>query len=165
MWAVIKFDKKKFHLLKEDLNKKLGNDYIIYRPKSIIQTYKNNKLVNKDTYLLNDYLFCFHRKFKKEHIFTELKFLRGLKYFLNGFKEYQNDLEKFINKCKKLENKNGFITGNLFEVNVNSNYKFLSGPFAEKIFNIVSCQNNNLNILIGEIKTKINKKDFLFKPI
>ena len=47
MWAVIKFDKKKFHLLKEDLKKKLVNDYIIYRPKSIIQTYKNNKLVNK----------------------------------------------------------------------------------------------------------------------
>ena len=165
MWAVIKFDKKKFHFLKEDLKKKLGNDYIIYRPKSIIQTYKNNKLVTKDTYLLNDYLFCFHKKFNKEHILIELKFLRGLKYFLNGFKEYQNDLEKFINKCKKLENKNGYITRNLFDVNVNTNYKFLSGPFVEKIFNIVSFQNNNLNILIGEIKTKINKKDFLFKPI
>ena len=105
------------------------------------------------------------KKFNKEHILIELKFLRGLKYFLNGFKEYQNDLEKFINKCKKLENKNGYITRNLFDVNVNTNYKFLSGPFVEKIFNIVSFQNNNLNILIGEIKTKINKKDFLFKPI
>ena len=165
MWAVIKFDKKKFHFLKEDLKKKLGNDYIIYRPKSIIQTYKNNKLVTKDTYLLNDYLFCFHKKFSKEHILIELKFLRGLKYFLNGFKEYQNDLEQFINKCKKLENKNGYITRNLFELNVNTNYKFLSGPFVEKIFNIVSFQNNNLNILIGDIKTKINKKDFLFKHI
>ena len=29
-------------------------------------------------------------RFEKEHIFTELKFLRGLKYFLNGFKQSQN---------------------------------------------------------------------------
>lgn len=165
MWAVIKFDKKKIHFLKEDLKYKLGSDYIIYRPKSIIQIYKNNKLINKDVYLLNDYLFCFHKKFKKENILIELKFLRGLKYFINGFKEYQSDLKNFINKCKKLENENGYITDNLFELNVNTNYKFLSGPFVEEIFNIVSIKKNNLNILLGQIKTKINKKDFLFKPI
>ena len=33
MWAVIKFDKKKFSLLKNDLSKKLGNDLKLYVPK------------------------------------------------------------------------------------------------------------------------------------
>ena len=88
-----------------------------------------------------------------------------MKYFLSGFKEFQVDLKNFINKCKELENEKGFITGNLFEINEHSNYKFYSGPFVEKIFKILNFNNNNLNILIGNIKTRINKKDFLFKPI
>ena len=44
MWTVLKFDKKNLGLLKEDLNKKLGQDYKIYIPKLRIQKYKNNKL-------------------------------------------------------------------------------------------------------------------------
>ncbi len=157
--------KKKFHLLKEDLKKKLGNEHVLYRPKIIRQVYKKNKLINREAYILGDYLFCFHKNFEKEDVIKQLKFLRGLKYFLSGFKEFQIDLKNFINKCKELENKKGFITGNLFEINEHSNYKFYSGPFVEKIFKIVNFNNNNLNILIGNIKTRINKKDFLFKPI
>ena len=165
MWTVIKFDKKKFHLLKEDLKKKLGNEHVLYRPKIIRQVYKKNKLINREAYILGDYLFCFHKNFEKEDVIKQLKFLRGLKYFLSGFKEFQIDLKNFINKCKELENEKGFITGNLFEINEHSNYKFYSGPFVEKIFKIVNFNNDNLNILIGNIKIKINKKDFLFKPI
>ena len=165
MWTVLKFDKKNLSLLKKDLSDKLGKDFQIYIPKLIIQKYKNNKLVNKEFNLLGDYLFCFHKNFEKEDVIKQLKFLRGLKYFLSGFKEFQIDLKNFINKCKELENEKGFITGNLFEINEHSNYKFYSGPFVEKIFKIVNFNNNNLNILIGNIKTRINKKDFLFKPI
>ena len=39
MWVVAKFDKKNFHLLKEDFKKKIGVAYIIYRPKILIQKY------------------------------------------------------------------------------------------------------------------------------
>ena len=32
MWAILKFDRKNFHILKGDL-KKIGEDCIFYRPK------------------------------------------------------------------------------------------------------------------------------------
>ena len=58
MWSVIKFDKKNYHLFKEDLKKKIGNNCIIYRPKILIQKFKNNKLIKKEINLLGDYIFC-----------------------------------------------------------------------------------------------------------
>ncbi len=165
MWTVIKFDKKNFNLLKEDLRKKMGEELIIYRPKILIQKYKNNKLINKEVDILGDYLFCFHKNFDQRSVINKLQFCRGLKYFLDGFKEFQADLKNFINKCKKLEDKKGYVSQSLFEITLNSRYKFSSGPFAEKIFKIINLQKNTINILIGNLKTKINKKEFLFNPI
>ena len=70
MWTIIKFDKKNLALLEQDLKKKLGDDLEIYIPKLRIQKYKKNKLVNKEIYLLGDYLFCFHKnlKFKENKV-------------------------------------------------------------------------------------------------
>ena len=48
MWAVIKFDKKNFHLLKEDFLKKIGKEFIIYRPKILIQKYKKDQIQPKE---------------------------------------------------------------------------------------------------------------------
>ena len=70
MWTVFKFEKKEFHLLKEDLKKKIGPDYIIYRPKVAIHKYKNNKLVHKEVDILGDYLFCYHKNFEKKGLFA-----------------------------------------------------------------------------------------------
>ena len=50
-------------------------------------------------------------------------------------------------------------------MNINSNYKFLTGPFAEKIFKIISLQKNKINILMGNLKTTIDKKEFFFNPV
>ena len=165
MWAVIKFDKKNFHLLKEYLQKKIGKDCVIYRPKILIQKYKNNKLINKEVDILGDYLFCFHKNFSKKSTINQLKFSRGLKYFLDGFIEFQLDIKNFIEKCKNLEDSKGYISQNLFEININSNYRFSSGPFAGKIFKIINFQKNKINILTGNLKTTINKKEFLFNPV
>ena len=121
MWAVIKFDKKNFHILKEYFQKKIGKDCVIYRPKILIQKYKNNKLINKEIDILGDYLFCFHKNFSKKSTINQLKFSRGLKYFLDGFIEFQLDVKNFIEKCKNLEDSKGYISQNLFEINVNSN--------------------------------------------
>ena len=165
MWVVVKFDKKNFHLLKGDFKKKIGTSYIIYRPKILIQKYKNNKLINKEIDILGDYLFCFHKNFNKKSIVTQAQFSRGLKYFLEGFSGFQIDIKNFIERCKKLEDKKGFISQSLFEININTKYKFTSGPFAEKIFKIISFQRNKINILMGSLKTTISKKEFLFNPI
>ena len=165
MWAVIKFDKKNFHLLKEYFQKKIGKDCVIYRPKILIQKYKNNKLINKEVDILGDYLFCFHKNFSNKSTINQLKFSRGLKYFLDGFIEFQIDVRNFIEKCKNLEDSKGYISQNLFEININSNYKFSSGPFAEKIFKIIDLQRDKICILLGNVKTTIDKKKFLFSPV
>ncbi len=165
MWTIIKYDKKNLDLLLQDLKKKMGNDFVIYRPKMQLKKFYNNKLIIKPIDLLGDYIFCFHRNFENRHFINNLKFCRGLKYFLDGFKEFQSDITKFIERCKKYENKDGFITRSLFEINLETNYKFLSGPFAEKIFKIIKFKENKINIMMGNFKTTVNRKDFLYTPI
>jgi hypothetical protein len=165
MWTVIKSDKKKFSFLKRDLKDKLGQDTIIYSPKILIDKFKKNKKINTEFNLLGDYIFCYHKKLCNPLIINSLKFSRGLKYFLGGFITSQNEIIEFIEGCKKLENKNGYITQNIFEALVNKKYKFSSGPFTNQIFKIINMQKDKISISIGNLKTRINKKEFLFYPV
>ena len=48
---------------------------------------------------------------------------------------------------------------------MNKIYKFTWGPFTQKIFKIINLNKDKIDILIGNIKTRINKKKFLFKPV
>ena len=165
MWMIIKFDKKKLEFLKRDFKDKLGDDFITYNPKFFFQKNINNKRINKEFNLLGDYLFCFHKNFKNQETLSNLKFTRGLKYFLNGFIQSQEEIKKFIKRCKDSEDKKGYLTQNFFELYVNSKYQFVSGPFTEMIFKIIDLQKNKINILLGDIKTTIKKKQFLFSPL
>tara|TARA_B100000029_G_scaffold122774_1_gene116360 strand:+ start:467 stop:964 length:498 start_codon:yes stop_codon:yes gene_type:complete len=165
MWTILKFDKKNLALLERDLKKKLGNDLKIYIPKLRIQKYKKNKLISKDINLLGDYLFCFHKNLEFKNTLNSLRFTVGLKYFLEGFVESQKDIEKFISKCKDSENQDGFLSRNFFDLDLSRKYKFSSGPFADKIFQIINLQKNKIKILMGNIKTTIREKEFLFTPI
>ena len=54
---------------------------------------------------------------------------------------------------------------NFFDKQEVSKYKFMSGPFVNKIFQITNIQHNKIKILIGDLKTTINKKEFLFSRI
>ena len=83
---------------------------------------------------------------------------------LEGFKEFQTDIKTFIQKCKNLEDRKGYISQSLFDININSDYKFTTGPFTEQIFRIIEIQKNKVNIMLGKVKTTINHKDFLFSP-
>ncbi len=165
MWTIVKIDKKKLNFFKDDLAKKLGSQCIFYSPKLIVQKYKNTKLINKEFHLLGDYIFCFHNEFRNPLTICKLKFTKGLKYFLNGFSQSQNEISDFVAKCKEAENQKGYLSINFCDLQNNKNYKFASGPFTEKIFKIINLQKNNIEILIGNIKTKINKKKFLINPI
>ncbi|MAW17731.1 MAG: hypothetical protein CMJ01_04175 [Pelagibacteraceae bacterium] len=165
MWIVIKFDKKKLDYLKKDFKKKFSKELNYYIPKIIIQKYQKNALVKKEQNLLDDYMFCYHEDFKKTGSLNKLKFLRGLKYFLEGFYQSQEDIKNFINVCRNLENKRGYLSQNIFDLKINSNYKFSSGPFCEMIFKIIDLQKNKIKILLGNLNTTISKKEFLFKPI
>mgnify|MGYP001313076202 CR=1 FL=1 len=165
MWTIIKFDKKNLEFLKKDFKEKLGEGFSIYSPKLLVQKYKKGKLISKEFNLLGDYLFCFHKNFDDFQTIEKLKFTKGLKYFLTGYIQSQNEIRKFIKKCKNSENNKGYLSQNFFEIYVNSKYKFVSGPFAEMIFKIISLQKNKINILLGNMKTIVNKDEFLFNPL
>lgn len=164
MWTIIKVDLKNLEFLKNEFKKKVGEDVKIYSPKLFIEKYKKNKLIGKELNLLGDYLFCYHTQFKNHEIINFLKFTKGLKYFLSGFSQSQKDIEKFIHKCKESENKNGYLTQSFYEICKNTNYRFSSGPFTEKIFKIINLQKNKIDILLGNIKITTDKKEFSFIP-
>lgn len=165
MWTIVKIDKKRLNFFKDDITKKLGSGCIFYSPKLIVQKYKNSRLINKEFNLLGDYIFCFHSEFKNPLTLCKLKFTKGLKYFLSGFLQSQNEISDFVTKCKRAEDKKGYLSINFCDLKSNKNYKFVSGPFTEKIFKIINLQKNNIEILMGNIRTKINKKKFLISPI
>ena len=87
------------------------------------------------------------------------------KCVLNGFIQSQEEIKEFINKCKDAENNKGYLTQNFFELCINTKYKFISGPFADTIFKIIGIQKNKMNILLGDIKTTINKTEYLFNRL
>ena len=165
MWTKIKFDKKKLSFFKKELKNKIGNESIIYSPKLLIKKIKKKKLQKKEYEILGDYLFCHHENFNKVNFLKQLNFVKGVKYFLNGFQLCQNEIEKFIDKCKNLEDDSGYITQNLYEEEINKYYRFSSGPFINEIFKIVQLQKNKIDILMGNLKTTINKKEYIFKPV
>jgi len=165
MWTVIKIDRKKLCFLKEELRRNFGDGSIIYSPKLLIEKFKKNKLHKKEHDILGDYLFCYHEKFKESSLLKQLNFLRGVKYFLEGFQTSQNEIKTFIERCKNLENQSGYISQSLYQEQINKHYKFSSGPFTDKIFKIIQLQKNKIDILMGNLKTTINKRDYLFSPL
>ena len=165
MWIIIKFNKKKLSSLKDDFKKKLGNNCVFYQPKTKIQRYNKNKLRELEFPLLGNYIFCYHENFNNYNILSNLKFSKGLDYILNGSKQSQNEIVSFISRCKSLTDNSGFISKSLFDLKINTNYRFNTGPFVEKIFKIIDLQKNKINILLGNVKTTLNKKDFLFSQI
>lgn len=165
MWTVIKYEKKSFGFLIQELKKKVGDDLIVYNPKLKFQKFINHKLISKSSNLIGDYVFCYHKKFEKKSFLQTLKFCRGLKYFLDGYLEFQSQIISFIKKCKYSEDSKGFISQSFYEIDFYKDYKFLSGPFSEKVFKIIGLKKNRINVLVGNLKTTVDKKDFLFSPV
>ena len=85
MWTVIKLDQKKINLFKEDLKKKVGDEFKLYLPKLKVEKFSKKKIFKKDINLLGDYVLCFLPNYNDYKTINNLKYLRGLKYFLNGF--------------------------------------------------------------------------------
>ena len=164
MWTILKIDKKKFKLLKLDFEKKLGKEFKFYNPKIKIQKFQKNNYKDFEVDILGNYLFCFHKSFEKKNVMSSLQYSRGLKYFLEGFTQSQCEINLFINKCKNYEDDNGFLSSSFYSICFDKNYKFFSGPFAERIFKVINLQKNKIEILMGQIKTTIDRKNFLFKP-
>ena len=64
-----------------------------------------------------------------------------------------------------MESHDGFIKGNFFNVCLDKSYKFISGALSGTLFKILDLSKNEMNILIGGTKVKMNrKKSYLFNP-
>ena len=68
----------------------------------MINKFKNNKLIKIEEFILGDYIFCYHEKFKKTSSINEVRFLKGLDYFLSGYNQNQTEIIKFIDYKKDL---------------------------------------------------------------
>lgn len=166
MWAIIKIDKKKINFFKEDFIKFFDSNFKIYTPKIKIKNIKKNNLkFSREVPILGDYIFCFHKSLASTKKLTYIKRFRGLKSFIAGHLQNQKEITHFIEKCKNNEDKDGYLIQDFFEKELNKSYEFLSGPFVNSIFKIISLQKNKLQASIGNIKTTISTKDILFKPI
>ena len=164
MWVVAKYDRKKTNFFIEDLKKKLKNDVVIYNPRVKVEKFHKKKIISKEFNILGDYIFCYNPKFKNQKILSALKFTKGLKYFLNGFYKSQKELKEFINKCKKSEDKNGFISADFFDIEINKKYIFNNGPLTNLIFQVLEVQKTKFKILMSD-KIATIRKGFLFSTL
>jgi len=166
MWVVAKIKGKELENFKKNLVKESKSEIKFYCPKIRHYRYFKNKIKKYETYILENYIFCFHDKFKKSSFLNELKFTKGLNYFLTGNEENQNEIKSFVEHCMSCENKNGYITAEFFKNIITHKARFVSGPFTNMMFEVLERKKNKLKILVGNIVTTISDKaNYLYRPI
>ena len=110
-------------------------------------------------------MLCFHNSFENKNIIEVLKYCRGVKYFLNGFIKSQIEIINFVKKCKLNEDEKGYIKQSFFDFTGKKKFKFLSGPFTNKIFSIINENQFRIKASIGNLNTTVSKKDYLYSPV
>ncbi len=165
MWTILNYKKKNLNTLIRELQNKTDKDLEIYIPKIKLQIYKKKKAFFKEVNLMGDYLFCYHRKFQDKNFYNVIRYTKGLKCILNGYENAQKEIQNFVLHCKNSENDNGFISKNFYDLVLNSNYRFNSGPFIHKIFKLIDFQRNSIKILMGNFSLVVKKDNNLFSPI
>ncbi len=166
MWIVAKVKTKELNIFKVKLVEKLGKDIKFYHPKIEYSKYIKDKVKRKELPILENYIFCFHTKFNESNFLSTISFVKGLQYFLKGHEFAQTEIIKFINYCKTFENENGYLKQSFFKTTIIKKGRFISGPFANMIFEILERQKNKLKILVGNIVTTISdNKNCIYRSI
>jgi|TARA_B100001964_G_C14124771_1_gene550019 hypothetical protein len=166
MWVVAKIKIKNLNVFKKDLVKKVGNDIEFYQPKIEYHRYFGDKIKRFEKLILENYIFCYHKRFQKSSFVNQVKFLKGLEYFLHGYNLNQNNITKFIKYCKSFENEEGYLTQSFFKTIITKRAQFISGPFTNMFFEILEKQKNKLKILVSNIVMTIpNSTNYLYRPI
>ena len=153
MWIVAKINENQLHTFKEKFNQKFDDGIKFYFPK----INKKNRKFYSEKNILGNYIFCFHEKFSDMEKLNISKYTQGLKYFLKGYKNSQVQIKEFIDFCKKNENSKGFLTQDFFREIDSKKCKFLNGPLANVVFEILSKEKKYLNILLGNKEIKVDK--------
>ena len=166
MWTVAKVKKNQTNTFKKNSSDLLGENIKFYTPKIGYTKYSKSKVKKFDKLILENYIFCYNEKFNDSTNINKLRFVKGLEYFIEGHYENQKEIIRFIDYCKSFENEEGYITSAFFKSLVSKKAKFVSGPFANMMFEIIDRQKNKLKILVGNIVTTISdKKNYLYRPI
>ena len=87
---------------------------------------------------------------------------KGLEYLLDGHIHNQTEIKKFIEQCKSNENKDGSLKQDFFYNLKTCRAKFLNGPFANLIFEILEKRKNSIKTAFGEATLIIKKKSNYF---
>tara|TARA_B100001059_G_C17654626_1_gene486277 strand:- start:180 stop:677 length:498 start_codon:yes stop_codon:yes gene_type:complete len=165
MWVILKSKKNSLNFLKRELKNKFKKNSEIYSPKMLIENFRNKKLVRREVNIMGDYIFCFNSSFSDKHTLSQVKYVKGVNYFLDGCQSAQKEIEYFVKKFKSCEDEKGYINQNFLNAQINKYYKFLNGPFTQKIFKIIEIHRDKIQILVGNIQTSIDKRKFLFSPL
>ena len=78
MWIVAKVKRKEFNIFKQKLVEEFGKDTQFYHPKIQYQRHIKNKIKKFEKLILENYIFCYHEKFKKSSTVNEVKFLTSI---------------------------------------------------------------------------------------
>ena len=165
MWVIIKYKPNELNLLKESFEKVLGNKLEFYIPKIRYERIIKNKNYFFEKNLLENYLICKHENFKHLKYLQLLQNSRGLSYFLDGFQLNQAEIENFVSKCKNHEDNNGYLKQSFFDFFIKNKIKFISGPFANMIFEVIHKNKDRIKILFGNKTANISAtKNCLYVP-
>ena len=166
MWLVAKIKKKEFEIFKQNLNQKLKANLKFYQPKFLKIILKKNKITRKEVPIISNYIFIFHPDFSKIELVNFLSFTKGLDYFLKSSLFNQIQISDFIKSCKNFEDDRGYIKPNFFKSLVNYKAKFLTGPFANKVFQVIEKKENFIKIILNDLELKLtDKAKYLYQPI
>ncbi len=158
MWIVAKIKTKEIGLLKNSFKNQLGSTPEFYSPKISLERTIKNKIFKSDNFILDNYVFIKHDKFKNNAVIASLKYLKGLDYILPFLRSSQKEISDFITKCKNNENKFGYLTQNFFNLIVNKKFNFNSGPFVKFICEILELQKNKIKVLVRNYTVCIESK-------
>ena len=168
MWIVAKVKLNQLSNFKEQLKKYLDQQVIFYQPCAAyhIPNRKTGKEKILREFILGSYVFCKHDLFKSKTTLQQLKFIKGLDYFLSGFLDNQVEILEFIKYCKRNEDSYGNLKQSFFTNLTTTTAKFISGPFTNMVFKIISKQKNKLAVLLRNKKVILDKKsEYLFYPV
>jgi len=166
MWLVAKFKKNELTILKNNLKEKLKSNLIFYQPKFLKETFKNDKKILREIPLIGNYVFVFHSNFSQKNFINFLSSTRGLEYFLERSILSQKQISEFVTLCKSFEDNGGNIKPNFFKNLLNYKAKFLSGPFVNKIFEVIEKKENHMRIILNDFEMKLSDKaKYLYRPV
>jgi hypothetical protein len=166
MWLIAKFKKNELMTLKNNLENKLESKITLYQPKFLTEFFKNNKKISREIPLIGNYVFIFHSKFSQKNLINFLSTTKGLEYFLGKSSINQIQINKFIELCKSFEDIKGNIKPTFFKNLLNYKAQFLSGPFVNKVFQVLEKNENYMRIILNDIEIKLSDKaKYLYRPL